>query len=56
MRANNSFRRTNITIMGIPEEEKEKGAERLFKEIRAENFPNLGKELDIKVCEANRSP
>ena len=34
--------------MSIPEgEEKEKGADRLFKEIIAENFPNLGKELDI---------
>ena len=34
--------------MGIPEgDEREKGAENLFKEIIAENFPNLGKELDI---------
>lgn len=30
--------------------------EKLFKEVIAENFPNLGKELDIKVHEANRSP
>ena len=34
--------------MGVPEgEEREKGSESLFKEIIAENFPNLGKELDI---------
>ena len=43
--------------MGIPEgEEREKGAERLFKEIIAENFPNLGKDLDIQVHEAKRIP
>ena len=42
-------------IIGIPEgEEREKGAEDLFKEIRAENFPNLRKELDLQIQEANR--
>ena len=36
--------------MGIPEgEDGEKGAESLFKEIIAENFPNLRNELDIQV-------
>ena len=30
--------------------------ERLFKEIMAENSPNLGKDLDIQVLKANRSP
>ena len=40
----------NIRIMGIPErEEREKGAEGLFKQIIAENFPNLGKKLDMQV-------
>ena len=44
-------------MTGIPEgEEKENGAESLFKEIIAENFPNLGKELEIQVKEANRTP
>ena len=28
----------------------------MFKEIIAENFPNLGKELDLQVHEANRTP
>ena len=43
--------------MGIPEgEEREKGAERLFLKIIAKNFPNLGKELDIKVHEDKRIP
>lgn len=32
-----------------------KGAERLFQEIIAKNFPNLGKELDIQVHGAKRS-
>ena len=32
----------NICIIGVlEEEEREKGAENLFKEIIAENFPNL---------------
>ena len=42
--------------MGIPEgEEKEKGAERFCKEIIAENFPSLGKELNVQVREAKRT-
>ena len=42
-----------IRIIGIPEgEERKKGAGSLFKEIIAENFPNLGKELDLQVHEA----
>uniref|UniRef100_A0A9L0RFZ9 L1 transposable element RRM domain-containing protein n=1 Tax=Equus caballus TaxID=9796 RepID=A0A9L0RFZ9_HORSE len=51
------IRRCNVRIIGIPEgEEKEKGAENLFKEIMAENFPNLVREMDLQVTEANRSP
>lgn len=41
--------------MGIPEGDK-KAAESLFKEIIAETFLNLGKELDIQIHKANRSP
>ncbi|MBF0806849.1 hypothetical protein IR116_08915, partial [Streptococcus sp. 19428wA2_WM07] len=52
-----SIRKCNIRIIGIPEEEeKENGAESLFKEIIAENFPNLGKEMEIHVKEATRTP
>ena len=52
-----SIRKCNIRIIGIPEgEERERGTESLFKEIIAENFPNLGKEQEIPVSEANRSP
>ena len=36
--------------MRVPErEEQEKGAESLFKEIMAENLPNLGKEVGIFI-------
>ena len=34
---------TNIRIIGVPEEEKKKGTERIFEEIIVENFPNMGK-------------
>ena len=43
-----SIRKCNVRIIGIPVgEEREKGAESLFKEIIAEKFPNLGKKLDL---------
>ena len=43
-------------LMGISEgEEWKQGGESLFKEIIAENFPNLRKELDIEVHEAGRT-
>ena len=43
--------------MGVSEgEEREKGVESLFKDKMAENFPNLGRDLDIQVHEVNRSP
>ena len=32
--------------MGVPEEEeKKKGTEKIFEEIRVENFPNMGKKI-----------
>ena len=37
-------------------EEREKGIENVFEEIMAENFPNLKKEIDIQVQEAQRVP
>ena len=40
-----SIKYNNICITGIPEEEKEKGAESLFEQILA----NLGMETDIKI-------
>ena len=44
---------TNIHILGVPEgEEKEKGPEKILKEVIAENFPNMGKEIVNQVQEA----
>ena len=37
-------------------EEREKESENVFEEIMAENFPNLRKETDIQVEEAQRVP
>ncbi|KAF0887377.1 LORF1 protein, partial [Crocuta crocuta] len=43
---------SNIRIIGIPG----KGAEGVLEQIIAENFPNLGKEADIEIQEAQRTP
>ena len=48
---------TNIRIMGVPEEEeKKKGYEKIFEEIRVENFPNMETEIVSQVQEAQRVP
>ena len=45
----NSIKHNNIFIIGVTEEEEErgKGVENLFEQIIAENFPNMEKETDI---------
>ena len=41
-----NIKHTNIRIIGVPgEEEKKKGMEKRFEEIRVENFPNMGEEI-----------
>ena len=47
---------TNIGILGIPEREESKWYFFLFEEIIVENFPNLGKEIDIQVQEIQTVP
>ena len=42
----------NIQIIGVPEEEKKKGYEKIFEEIIVENFPNMEKEIVNQVQEA----
>ena len=42
----------NIWIIGISEEEKKKGSEKIFEEIIVKNFPNMGKEIATQVQEA----
>ena len=47
---------TNICIIGVPEgEEKEKGPEKIFEEIIAEKFPNMGKEIVTPVQKCRES-
>ena len=46
----------NIRILGVPQEEKKKGTEKIFEEIIVENFPNMGKERVSQVQEAQRVP
>ena len=39
-----NIKHMNICILRVPEgEDREKGAENIFEDIIAENFPNLGK-------------
>lgn len=38
----------------VPEEEREKRVKKVFDEIMNENFPNLKKETDIQIQEAQR--
>ena len=48
-----NIKHINIHIIGIPErEERKKGPEKIFKEIIAENFPNMWKEIVNQVQEA----
>ena len=48
-----NFKHTNIWIIGVPEgEEKEQEIGNLFEKIMKENFPNLVKERDIQIQEA----
>ena len=43
--------------IGVPEgEEREKGPEKIFEEIIAENYPNRGKEIATQDQEVQRVP
>ncbi|KAF0884244.1 LORF1 protein, partial [Crocuta crocuta] len=47
----------NIRIIGIPEEEERgKGTEGVLEQIIGESFPNLGKETEVEIQEAQRTP
>ena len=47
---------TNIQIIGVPEEEKKKGHEKIFEDIIVEIFPNTEKETAKQVQEVQRAP
>ena len=46
----------NIRIIGIREEDKKKGHEKIVEEIIAENFPKMEKEIATQVQETQRVP
>ena len=52
-----SVKRPNIRIIGVPEEEdKKKGHEKILEEIIVENFPKMRKEIATQVQETQRVP
>ena len=51
-----NIKRTNIRIIGVPEEEKKKGSKKIFEDIILEKFPKMGKEIVNQVQEAQRVP
>ena len=50
-----NIRHTNIWILGVPDKERER-AEKIFEEIIAKNFPNMGKETLNQVQEVQKVP
>ena len=53
----NNIKCVNICILRVPKEKWDrKGAEDKFKDIIAENFPKVGKEMLNKVLEAQKYP
>ena len=54
---NDTLRKKNLRVIGVPEGAKmDRGPEYVFKQILAENFPNLGRETGIQIQEIERSP
>ena len=50
----NNIKCTNLQIIGVPEEEeKNKGFEKIFEEIIAENFPKMEYEIVNHIQEAH---
>ena len=41
----------NIRIIGVPEEDKKRGHEKILEEKIVENFPKMGKEIVTQVQE-----
>ena len=51
-----NIKHTSICIIGVPEDKSEKGPEKIWEEIIAENFLTMGKEIVSRVQEAQRVP
>ena len=46
----------NIRIIGVPEDDKKKGYEKIIEQIIVENAPKMGKEIAILVQQIQRVP
>ena len=51
-----NVKRPNIQIIGVPEEDKKKGHEKILEEIIVENFLKMGKDIATQVQETQRVP
>ena len=51
-----NMKRSNIRIIGVPEEDKKKDHEKILEKIIVENFPKMGKEIITQVQETQRVP
>ena len=51
-----NMKRSNIRIVGVPEEEDKKKDHEKILEIIVENFPKMGKEIITQVQETQRVP
>ena len=51
-----NMKRSNIRIIGVPEEDKNKDHEKILEEIIVVNFPKMGKEIITQVQETQRVP
>ena len=51
-----NVKHANIRIIGVPEEDKKKGHEKILEEIIVENFQKMGKEIMSQVQETQRVP
>ena len=51
-----NMKRSNIRIIGVPEEDKKKDHEKILEEIIVENFPKMRKEIITQVQETQRVP
>ena len=52
----NNIKHPNIQIIGVAEEDKRKGHEKIFEDIIVKYFPNMGKEIANQVQEDQRFP
>ena len=49
-----NIKHLNIWIVGVLEEDKKKGHEKILEEIIVENFPKMGKEIATQIQETQR--